>query len=144
MTTMTIGILGTGRMALRLATLFADRGHAVTLGSRAPARARALARAMRRPEITGGFSWRMRRSTPRAGDRRRVPADPEVCTRGRLGTSSNAVRTALRSGFRIPGSGFRVQGSGVTNCRDNPRAHLDRGAPRPEPCALGAEPWRLD
>ena len=34
MTTMTIGILGTGRMALRLATLFADQGHAVTLGSR--------------------------------------------------------------------------------------------------------------
>jgi predicted dinucleotide-binding enzyme len=44
---MTIGILGTGRMALRLATLFADQGHAVTLGSRAPARARALAHADR-------------------------------------------------------------------------------------------------
>ena len=50
----TIGILGTGRMALRLATLFADRGHAVTLGSRTPARARALAHAMRRPGIAGG------------------------------------------------------------------------------------------
>src|SRR5512147_3072699 len=54
MTTMTIGILGTGRMALRLATLFADQGHAVTLGSRTPARARALAHAMRRPGIVGG------------------------------------------------------------------------------------------
>ena len=29
----TIGILGTGRMVMRLATLFADRGHVVTLGS---------------------------------------------------------------------------------------------------------------
>jgi predicted dinucleotide-binding enzyme len=54
MTTMTIGILGTGRMALRLATLFADQGHGVTLGSRTPARARALAVAMRRSEIAGG------------------------------------------------------------------------------------------
>ena len=50
----TIGILGTGRMALRLANLFADRGHAVILGSRTPARARALARAMRQATITGG------------------------------------------------------------------------------------------
>src|SRR5262249_51317811 len=54
MRTLAIGILGTGRMALRLASLFADQGHAVTLGSRAPARARALAHAMRRPEIIGG------------------------------------------------------------------------------------------
>src|SRR5262245_6439978 len=54
MTTMTIGILGTGRMALRLATLFANQGHAVTLGSRTPARARALAHAMRRPGLAGG------------------------------------------------------------------------------------------
>ena len=50
----TIGILGTGRMALRLARLFADQGHAVTLGSRTPDRARALARAMERPGITAG------------------------------------------------------------------------------------------
>jgi 8-hydroxy-5-deazaflavin:NADPH oxidoreductase len=50
----TIGILGTGRMALRLATLFADLGHAVTLGSRAPARGRALAHALKRPGIVGG------------------------------------------------------------------------------------------
>jgi 8-hydroxy-5-deazaflavin:NADPH oxidoreductase len=50
----TIGILGTGRMALRLATLFADRGHAVTLGSRTPSRARALADALDRPRIRGG------------------------------------------------------------------------------------------
>ena len=41
-----IGILGTGRMALRLATLFADRGHVVTLGSQTPVRARALAHAL--------------------------------------------------------------------------------------------------
>ena len=41
-----IGILGTGRMVMRLATLFADRGHVVTLGSRTPVRARALAHAL--------------------------------------------------------------------------------------------------
>jgi 8-hydroxy-5-deazaflavin:NADPH oxidoreductase len=39
----TIGILGTGRMGIRLASLFADCGHRVLLGSRRPARARALA-----------------------------------------------------------------------------------------------------
>ena len=50
----TIGILGTGRMALRLARLFADQGHAVTLGSRTPDRARALAQAMERRGVIGG------------------------------------------------------------------------------------------
>jgi hypothetical protein len=35
----TIGILGTGRMAVRLAKLFADCGHHVILGSRTPERA---------------------------------------------------------------------------------------------------------
>ena len=50
----TIGILGTGRMALRLAKLFADQGHSVKLGSRTPDRARALARAMQQPAMTGG------------------------------------------------------------------------------------------
>ena len=50
----TIGILGTGRMALRLATLFADQGRTVVLGSRSPARARALAHALQRPGIAGG------------------------------------------------------------------------------------------
>jgi len=50
----TIGILGTGRMALRLANLFADQGHGVTLGSRTPDRARALARAMKQSRVTGG------------------------------------------------------------------------------------------
>src|SRR5581483_530995 len=50
----TIGILGTGRMARRLARLFADQGHAVTLGSRTPDRARSLAAALERPAITGG------------------------------------------------------------------------------------------
>ena len=50
----TIGILGTGRMALRLATLLADRGHRVVLGSRTPARARALADAFGQARITGG------------------------------------------------------------------------------------------
>jgi predicted dinucleotide-binding enzyme len=35
----TIGILGTGRMAVRLAKLFTDQGHRVVLGSRTPDRA---------------------------------------------------------------------------------------------------------
>ena len=39
----TIGILGTGRMGIRLASLFADCGHRVLLGSRRAARARVLA-----------------------------------------------------------------------------------------------------
>src|SRR5215813_911835 len=50
----TIGILGTGRMAKRLAKLFADRGHAVVLGSRTPERAHALAAVLGRSRITGG------------------------------------------------------------------------------------------
>ena len=50
----TIGILGTGRMARRLAALFADCGHAVRLGSRNSDRARALAREVGRPDTEGG------------------------------------------------------------------------------------------
>jgi len=52
--TTTIGILGTGRMARRLARLFADRGHAVVLGSRTPPRAQALAAAIGASRISGG------------------------------------------------------------------------------------------
>jgi 8-hydroxy-5-deazaflavin:NADPH oxidoreductase len=50
----TIGILGTGRMAVRLARLFADAGHRVILGSRTPERARGIARGLERPKIRGG------------------------------------------------------------------------------------------
>jgi hypothetical protein len=39
-----IGILGTGRMAVRLARILVDNGHHVTLGSRTPQRAANLAR----------------------------------------------------------------------------------------------------
>ncbi len=46
MSTTTIGILGTGRMAVRLAKLFTDRGHAVILGSRTPDRAVRIARGL--------------------------------------------------------------------------------------------------
>ena len=50
----TIGILGTGRMGIRLASLFADCGHRVLLGSRRPARARVLAEKLgRRVEGVG-------------------------------------------------------------------------------------------
>jgi predicted dinucleotide-binding enzyme len=42
----TIGILGTGRMAVRLAALFRDRGHQVRLGSRTPGRAIRIAGAL--------------------------------------------------------------------------------------------------
>lgn len=52
--TTTIGILGTGRMARRLARLFAECGHAVVLGSRTPARAQTLAAEIGPPRITGG------------------------------------------------------------------------------------------
>jgi predicted dinucleotide-binding enzyme len=50
----TIGILGTGRMAVRLAALFADRGHHVILGSRTPARAVRIAEGLKLPHVTGG------------------------------------------------------------------------------------------
>jgi len=42
-TNTTIGILGTGRMAVRLAKLFAAAGHQVVLGSRTPERAARIA-----------------------------------------------------------------------------------------------------
>jgi 8-hydroxy-5-deazaflavin:NADPH oxidoreductase len=42
----TIGILGTGRMAVRLAKLFADCGHRVILGSRTPERAARIAKGL--------------------------------------------------------------------------------------------------
>ena len=42
----TIGILGTGRMAVRLAQLFAQRGHEVILGSRTPERAARIAKGL--------------------------------------------------------------------------------------------------
>jgi len=47
----TIGILGTGRMAVRLAKLFADCGHEVILGSRTPQRAERIARGLRIPSV---------------------------------------------------------------------------------------------
>jgi hypothetical protein len=49
----TIGILGTGRMGVRLARLFAERGHRVRLGSRDPARARRIAEALDGRRIEG-------------------------------------------------------------------------------------------
>jgi predicted dinucleotide-binding enzyme len=49
----TIGILGTGRMGVRLARLLAERGHRVRLGSRDPARARRVAQAVDGGRIEG-------------------------------------------------------------------------------------------
>jgi predicted dinucleotide-binding enzyme len=49
-----IGILGTGRMAVRLARLFADAGHHVVLGSRTPERARHIARGLAPRHVAGG------------------------------------------------------------------------------------------
>ena len=50
----TIGILGTGRMAVRLARLFADCGNKVILGSRTPERAQRIAAGLGIPAITAG------------------------------------------------------------------------------------------
>jgi hypothetical protein len=50
----TIGILGTGRMAVRLAVEFAKLGHGVVLGSRTPERAARIAAGLGRPEIHPG------------------------------------------------------------------------------------------
>jgi 8-hydroxy-5-deazaflavin:NADPH oxidoreductase len=49
-----IGILGTGRMAVRLARILVDNGHSVTLGSRTPARAANLARVLGERLCAGG------------------------------------------------------------------------------------------
>jgi len=51
---MQIGILGTGRMGVRLAAMFADAGHAVILGSRDLPRARRIFAGLRRTNITPG------------------------------------------------------------------------------------------
>src|SRR5215204_3931592 len=50
----TIGILGTGRMAVRLAKLFAECGHNVILGSRTPERAAHIAAGLDTPAIRPG------------------------------------------------------------------------------------------
>lgn len=50
----TIGILGTGRMAVRLAKLFANSGNKVILGSRTPERAERIAGGLAHASIQGG------------------------------------------------------------------------------------------
>lgn len=50
----TIGILGTGRMAVRLARLFADCGHDVILGSRTPERAARITNGLNNAAIRPG------------------------------------------------------------------------------------------
>ena len=50
----TIGILGTGRMGVRLAGAFADLGHTVILGSRDVARAREAVKALGRKNVIPG------------------------------------------------------------------------------------------
>jgi predicted dinucleotide-binding enzyme len=50
----TIGILGTGRMAVRLAKLFAECGHQVILGSRTPERAERIANGLGFADIKAG------------------------------------------------------------------------------------------
>lgn len=52
--TTTIGILGTGRMAVRLAQLFSDCGNKVILGSRTPERAERIAKGLGLPTIQPG------------------------------------------------------------------------------------------
>lgn len=50
----TIGILGTGRMAVRLAKLFADCGNEVILGSRTPERAERIVEELRVKNVRAG------------------------------------------------------------------------------------------
>jgi hypothetical protein len=49
-----IGILGTGRMGVRLAAMFARAGRSVMLGSRSPARAEEIVRELALPGLVGG------------------------------------------------------------------------------------------
>jgi 8-hydroxy-5-deazaflavin:NADPH oxidoreductase len=51
---MQVGILGTGRMGIRLATMFAGAGHSVLLGSRELPRANRIASSLGRTNITPG------------------------------------------------------------------------------------------
>ena len=51
---MHIGILGTGRMGVRLAAMFADCGHSLVLGSRDPSRAERIASGLGRTNIIAG------------------------------------------------------------------------------------------
>ncbi|GAB2922205.1 NADPH-dependent F420 reductase [Streptomyces heilongjiangensis] len=51
---MDIGILGTGRMGVRLASMYAVAGHAVVLGSRDVRRAVGIVRSLEVPNLTGG------------------------------------------------------------------------------------------
>src|SRR5580765_2791944 len=50
----TIGILGTGRMAVRLARFFAEGGHKVILGSRTPERAARITKGLGTAAIRPG------------------------------------------------------------------------------------------
>jgi predicted dinucleotide-binding enzyme len=58
-----IGIIGTGRMAVRLARILLDNGHRVTLGSRRVSRAQALARALD-PRLCAGGTYEEAASQP--------------------------------------------------------------------------------
>ncbi|HEX8192498.1 MAG TPA: NAD(P)-binding domain-containing protein [Allosphingosinicella sp.] len=49
-----LGVLGTGRMGVRLAAMYAKAGRRVVLGSRDPQRARDLTRDLKLPDLTGG------------------------------------------------------------------------------------------
>ncbi|MFG1946184.1 NADPH-dependent F420 reductase [Nonomuraea sp. NPDC048826] len=51
---MKIGILGTGRMGVRLAALYSAAGHEVVLGSRDPARAGGIAEKLAHPRLKAG------------------------------------------------------------------------------------------
>jgi predicted dinucleotide-binding enzyme len=62
-----IGILGTGRMGVRLAAMFARAGRQVVLGSRDPARAAELTARLTRPLRPGSYDGRRGAGGP-AGD----------------------------------------------------------------------------
>lgn len=49
----TVGILGTGRMAVRIADLLVRNGHEVLLGSREPARARRISLGLNQSQVQG-------------------------------------------------------------------------------------------
>lgn len=50
----TIGILGTGRMGVRLAQMFAQAGHTVVLGSRVPARSAQIVQGLGQATLSSG------------------------------------------------------------------------------------------
>ena len=113
-----IGIMGTGRMAVRLARILLDNGHRVMLGSRTPSPAKTLARVLdERACVDGTYQRRGKPAHRDASDfhpRRAVVRRRHCPIRGtRVITVCSRERAFYQAFFDSAGSGFAPSGSGV-------------------------------